>query len=320
MNYKDLLALNLPEEIPEGYKVFQLTGDASTRSYFRISDPSGKTTMLMKMPEPFDENNFPYLRNYELFRSIGVQLAPILEMKADRGLVLLQDLGDHTFHELYPEWTERERFAHFFKALEYQALIEKAHSDDPLSFDQEKLVWELNYFLKHFLINLRGANITVDDLGKLNQYFLKLAGELAERPRFFCHRDYHSRNFMVHQNSVYVIDFQDARYGPATYDLASLCYDSYLQHSPGLIQYLEQAFFMRHPDNDTQRYEYPRMCLQRNLKALGTFGYQSTVMGRTFYLQFVPRTIEYVRKHLVRLPDYADLSTILSRYLPELRP
>ncbi|HSE41273.1 MAG TPA: phosphotransferase [Acidobacteriota bacterium] len=320
MNYTELLSFNLPEELPQGYCLHQLTGDASTRSYFRIKEPSGGTVILMKMPEPFNPNDFAYLRNYELFRSIGVQLAAILEMNPSRGFVLLNDLGDHTFHELYPHWTERERFSNFFKALEYQALIEKAIPTDSLSFDIEKFTWELNYFLKHYLIAVGNADLSSDEREELNHHFGRLAGELAERPRFFCHRDYHSRNFMVHNGCVYVIDFQDARYGPATYDLASLCYDSYIQHSPALIQHLEQAFFIRHPNNDTQRYEYPRMCLQRNLKALGTFGYQSTVMGRTFYLQFVPATLEYVRNHFKRLPEYADLSKILSRYLPELRP
>jgi aminoglycoside/choline kinase family phosphotransferase len=320
MTHKDLLAFNLPEEVPEGYSLNQLTGDASTRSYFRITEPSGKTVMLMKMPEPFDENEFPYLWNYELFRSIGVQLAPILGMNPGSGFVLLKDLGDNTFHELYPRWNERERFSHLFKALEYQALIEKIIPKHPLSFDTEKFVWELNYFLKHFLLGLRGLEISNDEKEELNQIFQRLASELAEQPRYFCHRDYHSRNFMVHQECVYVIDFQDARYGPATYDLASLCYDSYVQHSTALIQNLEQAFFTRHPEVDTQRFEYPRMCLQRNLKALGTFGYQSVVLGRTLYTQFVPPTLEYVQKHLSTLPEYADLSKILSRHLPELRP
>jgi aminoglycoside/choline kinase family phosphotransferase len=220
MNYTELLSFNLPEELPQGYCLHQLTGDASTRSYFRIKEPSGGTVILMKMPEPFNPNDFAYLRNYELFRSIGVQLAAILEMNPSRGFVLLNDLGDHTFHELYPHWTERERFSNFFKALEYQALIEKAIPTDSLSFDIEKFTWELNYFLKHYLIAVGNADLSSDEREELNHHFGRLAGELAERPRFFCHRDYHSRNFMVHNGCVYVIDFQDARYGPATYDLA----------------------------------------------------------------------------------------------------
>ncbi len=319
MNYKDLLNYNLPDELPDGYSITQRTGDASSRAYFRIQGPDGATVMLMKMPDPFDETSFPYLRNFYLFRSIGVPLANILEMNPERGFVLLQDLGDDTFYELYNSWSERLRLSYLLKALKYQSLIEKAQPDDPLSFDTARFSWEMNYFFNHFLIGFRGAEISDSEKSELQEHFLKLSNELASRPRFFCHRDYHSRNFMVHHDHVYVIDFQDARFGPATYDLASLCYDSYLQHPAELIRKLEQAFFVRHPNGETQRFEYPRMCLQRNLKALGTFGYQTTVLGRDFYRQFMPPTLEYVRRHFIRLPEYSDLSTILSRYLPEIR-
>lgn len=318
MTYKDLLNRNLPYELPEGYCAQQLTGDASSRAYFRIRIPDGETVMLMKMPEPFDEADFPYLRNFHLFRSIGVPLANILEMNPARGFVLLQDLGDDTFYELYDRLSDRLRLSYLFKAVEYQALIESAQPDDPLSFDTTKFTWEMNYFYNHFLIGFRQAQISESEKSELQEHFLRLSTELASRPRFFCHRDYHSRNFMVHQEHVYVIDFQDARFGPATYDLASLCYDSYLKHPSDLIQKLEEAFFVRHPNGETREYEYPRMCLQRNLKALGTFGYQSVVLGRDFYRQFVPPTLEYVKNHFIRLPEYSDLSKILSRHLLEI--
>ncbi len=318
MIYKDLLNRNLPEEIPDGFHIAQLTGDASSRAYYRIRVPNGETVMLMKMPEPFDESDFSYLRNFHLFRSIGVPLANILEMNSERGFVLLQDLGDDTFYELYDRLSEHSRLSYLLKTVEYQSLIEKAQPGDPLSFDTAKFVWEMNYFYNHFLIGFLKAEISESEKSELQEHLLKLSTELAGRPRFFCHRDYHSRNFMVHQDDVYVIDFQDARFGPATYDLASLCYDSYLQHPADLIQKLEESFFVRHPNSDTQSFEYPRMCLQRNLKALGTFGYQSMVLGRDFYRQFVPPTLEYVKKHFKGLPEYSDLSKILSRHLPEI--
>lgn len=320
MTYKDLLDRNLPDELPEGFSAYQLTGDASSRAYFRIKAPNDGTVMLMKMPEPFDASDFPYLRNFHLFRSIGVPLANILEMNPERGFVLLQDLGDDTVYELYDHLSKNLRLSYLLKTVEYQALIEKAQPNDPLSFDTAKFMWEMNYFYNHFLVGFRKAEISESEKLEIQEHLLRLSTELAARPRFFCHRDYHSRNFMVHQDHVYVIDFQDARFGPATYDLASLCYDSYLQHPPELIQKLEEAFFVRHPNSDTESFEYPRMCLQRNLKALGTFGYQSMVLGRDFYRQFVPPTLNYVKKHLNGLPEYSDLSKILSRYLPEIRP
>jgi aminoglycoside/choline kinase family phosphotransferase len=313
-----LSSSNLPHEVPFGFAIQQIVGDASTRCYYRIHLPEGKSLMLMHMPEPFDPANFPYLDNYHLFRDRGVLLAEIYHMVPDRGLVFLQDLGDFTFYEIYQSWNDQTRLCYYLKAIEYLRAIENLSPVNGLAFNTERLLWELNFFTKHFLRGLRQVELTEEENANLDQCFIQLANELAETVRVFCHRDFHSRNLMVQDDRLYVVDFQDARLGPATYDLASLCYDSYIQHSPGLIRHLEQVFFTYHPDARIQRYEYPRMCLQRNLKALGTFGYQASQLGRTFYLQFVPPTIEYMKSHFEKLPEYEGLRYLLAKYMPEL--
>jgi N-acetylmuramate 1-kinase len=313
-----LLRYKLPEELPEGYTIQRLTGDASTRSYFRIHSPSGGTIILMKMPEAFEEQKFPYLENYHLFRSLGVRLAEIYHMAPPSGLVLLQDLGDDTFHELYTRWNMQNRLHNYLQAIDFLSKIENARPSTDLAFDTEKLLWELNFFRDNFLVGLKKTDLTEDEDTALHNEFLRLSQELSNRPRKFTHRDYHSRNLMVHSDELYVIDFQDARFGPVTYDLASLCYDSYIQHSPEFLAHLENLFFTLHPDGEIERYEYPRMCLQRNLKALGTFGYQASKLGHDFYLQFVETTLFYVKRHLNKLPEYAQLRNLLGRHLPEI--
>lgn len=315
----ELKRSRMPEEWPAGFSGVRLTGDASTRSYYRITTPLQTTIILMKMPEAFDVASFPYLQNYQLFRSLGVNLAEIHGMEPTRGDVFLQDLGDSTFFELYGQWNEQTRIRYYVNALDALISIQKGHAVGGLSFDEQKFLWELNHFKKHFLLGLRGAQLSEADSKTLDLHFTTLSSELAARPRLLTHRDYHSRNLMVREERMYIIDFQDARYGPATYDLASLCYDSYIVHPAKLIQYLEQYFFAHHPDPETQRVEYPRMCLQRNLKALGTFGYQATQMGRDFYQQFVGPTLGYIRGHFEKLPEYAGLQKILAAHLPELR-
>lgn len=314
-----IAACNLPDEVPAGYICTQLTGDASTRSYFRVQCNSGSSIILMRMPEAFQESDFPYLQNYELFRKAGVPLAEILLMQPDRGIVFLQDLGDDTFFELYPSWNQQTTLRYFLKALEYLHQIEDLPPVNQAAFNVEKFVWELNYFRKYFLEGLQQIEFSEEELEQLQDVFQRLASEISQDIRVFTHRDYHSRNLMLSGDQVYVIDFQDARLGPVTYDLASLCYDSYIQHSPEFRRNLEQIFFTLHPDAKIQRFEYPRVCLQRNLKALGTFGYQATVLGRDFYSQFVPLTLSYVKQHLRKLPEYSDLQTLLQRHLPELK-
>lgn len=297
----------------------RLAGDASTRSYFRIRIPTGEQLVLMKMPEPFEAQHFPYLHNYHLFRSLGADLAEVLEMEPTRGYVFLQDLGDLTFQELYPHWNDQTCLRYYLNAIEALLRIQKGHAVGGLAFDAEKFLWELNFFKEHFLCGLRGIQLRQPDSEAMDQYFRRLAEELAERPKVLCHRDYHSRNLMVSDEHLYMIDFQDARYGPVTYDLASLCYDSYLQHPSKFISHLESYFFTHHPDAVVQRYEYPRMCLQRNLKALGTFGYQANKLGREFYIRFVEPTLSYVKQHFTKLPEYRELQQLLANYLAELR-
>ncbi|HSP05571.1 MAG TPA: phosphotransferase, partial [Acidobacteriota bacterium] len=213
---------NLPDDPPQGYRVHRLVGDASTRSYFRVTTPAGKNIILMLMPEPFNERQFPYLDNYHLMRGHDIPLAEIHLMEPSRGYVFLQDLGDDTFYELYGRWSRQHRLSHFLHSIDILVRISRIQPASPLAFDVEKLLWELNFFLEHFLKAHRGCRLTEDETKLLQEQFLRLSRELAERPRVFCHRDYHSRNLMLAGDRMYVIDFQDARFGPATYDLASL--------------------------------------------------------------------------------------------------
>ncbi|HJZ12205.1 MAG TPA: phosphotransferase, partial [Acidobacteriota bacterium] len=205
-----LAGCNVPEDYPANYSGYRLTGDASTRSYFRITAPSGHTLVLMKMPEPFDLKAFPYLDNYHLFREKGVPLAEIYYMAPESGLVFLQDLGDSTYYELYGSWNDQIRLHHYLKSLQYLRCVESIHPESDLAFTAERLLWELDYFRKYFLQGLRKITLSDEENAGLQQHFVKLAGELADRPRVFCHRDYHSRNLMVREDVDYVIDFQDA--------------------------------------------------------------------------------------------------------------
>jgi len=134
-----------------------------------------------------------------------------------------------------------------------------------------------------------------------------------------CHRDYHSRNLMLHDGSLYIIDFQDARMGPDTYDLVSLLRDSYVDLSPQQVDGLI-AYFLAHksgaaPDEDEFRRRFDLMALQRNLKALGTFGYMTTSRNNTVYIQYIPRTVAYVKANLAKYPRFERLRSLLEPWL-----
>ena len=163
----------------------------------------------------------------------------------------------------------------------------------------------------------------------LSAELLRVAEELAAEPRVFCHRDYHSRNLMLHDGQLYIIDFQDARMGPDTYDLVSLLRDSYMDFSEREVDELI-AFFLalrgvgaEHRGAAMEagmfRRRFDLMALQRNLKALGTFGFQTTTRGNPVYIQYIPRTLAYVRHNIERDPRFARLREILAKHVEELR-
>jgi N-acetylmuramate 1-kinase len=124
---------------------------------------------------------------------------------------------------------------------------------------------------------------------------------------------------MLHDGSIYIIDFQDARMGPDTYDLASLLRDSYVDLNPQQVDGLI-AYFLAHksgppPEEQEFRRRFDVMALQRNLKALGTFGYMTTSRNNTVYIQYMPRTLAYVKANLAKYPRFGRLQELLEPWL-----
>ena len=127
---------------------------------------------------------------------------------------------------------------------------------------------------------------------------------------------------MLHNDRLYIIDFQDARMGPDTYDLASLLRDSYMDFSEQQVEALIAFFLARRnaskADDADFRRRFDLMALQRNLKALGTFGFQTTSRGNPVYIQYIPRTLSYARANLARYERFSRLRSLLADHLEEL--
>jgi aminoglycoside/choline kinase family phosphotransferase len=186
--------------------------------------------------------------------------------------------------------------------------------------------------VKHFIEGYRGLALTTAERAALGQEWSSIVEELASEPRVLCHRDYHSRNLMLHNGTLYMIDFQDARMGPDTYDLASLLRDSYVDISDRELDDFV-AYFLAlkgRPDADPSlpdldlasrdfRRRFDLMALQRNLKALGTFGYQTMTRQNPVYIQYMPRTLRYARTNLVKYPRFARLRDLLAKHVEELQ-
>jgi N-acetylmuramate 1-kinase len=311
-------------------RVVPLTGDASDRRYFRILLPDAPSIVLALNSAPFDVRTLPFVNVATLMAKMPVPIPQVLGHADDLGVLALQDLGDVTLQAHLGAASPAEHAALYRQAVALIATLQKRGEQlaSPeylpygISFDVEKLTWELDFFLKHFLEAYRGVTLADDQRTALREEFAVIVRELASEPRVLCHRDYHSRNLMLRESQLYIIDFQDARMGPDTYDLVSLLRDSYVdlpeQTVDDLLAYFLALKGVTGHDPDFRR-RFDVMALQRNLKALGTFGYQTTARRNPVYIQYIPRTLRYVRNNLQNQPRFARLRDLLATHVEEFR-
>ena len=305
-----------------------LTGDASDRQYFRVLMKGAKPIVLALHQGPIEFAKMPFVAVARLLRQIPVPVPTILHHSDELGVLGLEDLGDVTLQAHLGAASPAEHAALYRQAVSFlarmqqrgEALRSAAYPPYQIAFDVEKLTWELEFFVKHYLLAYKGAALTDTQRDALRAEWSALVAELAGEPRVLCHRDYHSRNLMLHDGSLYIIDFQDARMGPDTYDLVSLLRDSYVDLTGPQVDELI-AFFLalkgerRAQDEVEFRRRFDLMALQRNLKALGTFGYMTTTRNNTVYIQYIPRTLSHVRANLARHPRFARLRDLLGEWL-----
>jgi N-acetylmuramate 1-kinase len=320
-----------------GAKVVPLTGDASDRRYFRVLLRDAPSQVLAVHPTAMELSKLPFANVSGLLSAMPVPVPRIVGHSDALGILALQDLGDVTLQAHLGTASAAEHAALYRQAVTLIDALQRRGAElaSPefipygVAFDVEKLSWELQFFAKHFVEAYRGASPTAAEREALAQEFTAIAEELAAEPRVLCHRDYHSRNLMLHEGSLYIIDFQDARMGPDTYDLASLLRDSYVDFTESQVNEL-LAFFLAlrgvHADGlgttteeQAFRRRFDLMALQRNLKALGTFGFQTTGRGNPVYIQYIPRTLAYVRANMDRYPKFGRLRDLLAEHLEELR-
>jgi aminoglycoside/choline kinase family phosphotransferase len=311
-------------------RVVPLTGDASDRRYFRLLLPESPSIVLSLYAAPFDVRTLPFVNVARLLDQMPVPIPAVLGHADDIGILALEDLGDVTLQAHLGAATAAEHAALYRQAVSLIATIQKrgAELESPeylpyaIAFDVEKLAWELDFFVKHFIEAYRGVVFRQEEREELQREFAILVEALASEVRVLCHRDYHSRNLMLHDGRLCIIDFQDARMGPDTYDLASLLRDSYVDLPEQTVDELIAYFLALKGESGTEaafRRRFDLMALQRNLKALGTFGYQTTTRRNPVYIQYIPRTLRYVRDNLETLPQFARIRELLAAHVEEFR-
>lgn len=310
--------------------IVPLTPDASTRNYFRVPWKKGKAVAAV-YPEAFDPAFHPYLDVTRLFLESGLPVPEIYAVDGQHGVIVQEDLGDRQLFRVYEAAPEDECDDYKERAVNLIAQIQKATDTaynrqsiaSRLAFDEPKLSWELDFFVEHYFGSLKGETLRHGEAAELKAELNDVSAELAARPRVLCHRDFHAANLMVDgDDRLRIVDHQDARMGPVTYDLVSFLLDR-RSEPPSLAELRAYRLLLLEDrrslglealDPDEVAKEFRLMTIQRGLKAIGTFSYQTAVCNRgSVYEQFIQPTLCIV----LQAADWLDRFPALRRMLRE---
>jgi aminoglycoside/choline kinase family phosphotransferase len=297
-------AAHLTRWLGDDWTAHPLAGDASVRAYYRITLPDGTTYMLAYYPEEVRSQLRRFLAAYEAVAGHG-RVPEVLE--SSELAVLQRDVGDRTLFDVLHE--DREQgIALYRDAIDLLVAFQEAQPGElNASFTAELFFQELQMAREFYVDQLMSA-----DSPELEPLMKSMCKDIAHHPYVLCHRDYHGQNIHVVNDNLYLIDYQDLRMGPDTYDLASLLRDRGVAVVLGddvELELLEHYRAVLGADEDIRR-RYFETLLQRSIKILGTFSKQPITRGRMHYLDFIPATLESIRRCLDELPRYARLRDI----------
>jgi aminoglycoside/choline kinase family phosphotransferase len=300
--------------------------DASFRRYFRLDvlpqlqDKLGATLIAMDAP-PERENVPAFIHVAALLLEAGVNVPAIVARDVPNGFLLLSDLGTTT----YLARLDADNAA-FMYSDAVDALIKfQLHSQPGVlpEFDRAFVLREMNLFPEWFIEKHLGVALSAAQKAQLDAVFDTIAANVLAQQQVYMHRDFHSRNLMfMERGNPGVLDFQDAVFGPVTYDLASLLRDAYIQWDEEIVldwvvrywQAAKKVGLPVNPDIDAFYRDFEFMALQRHLKILGIFCRLHYRDGKSIYMGDLPTVIDYVRKTANRYTALKPLVRLLDTF------
>lgn len=319
----------LGKKLSSEWRCDVVAGDASFRRYFRIVD-GGSSWIIVDAP-PEKEDSAPFVAVARQWQNYGVSVPKVLAEDLELGFMLLEDFGDEQFlPQLNPDSADTLYRRACDELIKIQRCDQQAERAFP-PYDKTLLQREVDLFRDWFLGEL--LVLTMDDEQKtlLDNLFAELINSALQQPQVCVHRDFHSRNLMLCDDGrVGVIDFQDAVWGPVTYDLVSLLRDCYIAWPDSDIDRWLQRYWqsleaerpelINGTDVDQFRIWFDLMGMQRHLKAVGIFARLKIRDGKEGYLQDIPRTLSYLINVGARYPQFASVVAWLrSDVVPAMR-
>jgi len=309
-------------------EIDKLTGDASTRRYYRIF--TDKDSYVVCLDNPFDDDflKHPFLSVQHFLATHSIRVPRILDHNLSRGYSLQEDLGNETLlHRLGTITSSSEEFEIYKKIidqlLELHRIPEQSIDNENLfqhRFDYQKFMDETRFTFKYFM-NFFNKNMDEELIGELELLFDPIMKRLSAQKMVITHRDFHSRNIMIKNNQYYFIDFQDARWGIPQYDLVSLLEDCYYDLSEVSRNELKKYYFenlcpsIHGQDSYEQFLElYDDMLIQRVFKAVGSFCYIYNWRKDERYLKYIGFAMEKIRRVMMNKHKYRELKKKLFQH------
>lgn len=299
----------------------KLTGDASTRRYYRVY--TQKRSYVVCLDNPTEEKN-TFVEVQSFLEKHNVCVPKIYDMDLNKGYILEEDLGDLTLlSELSNIESAEEEYSIYKniidRLIELQSIdptdIKKSNKFNE-KFNYDKLKSEMNFSIKFFFKLL----LNIEDQKKLDQIsnlLGPLCVRLSEQEMILTHRDFHSRNIMIKDGDYKIIDFQDARMGIAQYDLCSLLDDCYYELCSDNKEKLKKYYFEQMKDiskqADYRQFDklYTDMAIQRVFKAVGSFAYIYNQRKDERYLKYIGFAMEKLKTYMFKDQKYSKLRKLI---------
>ncbi len=308
----------------------QLTPDASTREYFRVKWQEKSAIACVYPLDDLGKTQFDACLDVtNVFRAENLPVAEIFVSDFDKKIILHEDFGDTILRGVLAVSDNKENLINQAISLiaQIQAATPRAFEMNSiasrLKFDMEKLLWELNFFKTHYFETLQKTPLSKSENLSLENEFAELAKELETRAKVLCHRDFHAANLMVFDGNLKIIDHQDARIGSIAYDLVSLLLDRVTETPESVWLETKKRFFLSERENfgleainfEDFDYEFQLMTVQRCLKAIGTFSFQSARRGKTHFIQYINPMFQIVFSACQKLNKFPVLQKIIKNQI-----
>ena len=309
----------------EASAIAPASADASFRRYFRVTRDSD-TYIVMDAP-PDKEDSAPFVKVARLLAGMELNAPIILARDMQRGFLLLSDLGSRQYLDELPQGAADQLYADALGALCTMQTAESRLFDDLPRYDHAKLAQEMRLMPEWFLARHLGIDTNSAERSMLDKLCESLAEAALSQPATFVHRDYHSRNLLITaENNPGILDFQDALWGPVTYDLVSLLKDCYIAWPAARVRawvmnYRENllAAGFRGAGNAEQFLRwFDLMGLQRHIKVLGIFARLFYRDGKPQYLKDLPRVLDYARDTAAAYPETAEFAAFIAARIDPL--